>query len=70
MLGYVIKRVLFMIPTLFAVSIVAFMLIQLPPGDFVSTLAAQLSQMGDTLDPTTLAMLREPDGLHEPVWKL
>jgi len=68
-LGYVLKRVLFMIPTLIAVSIVAFMLIQLPPGDFVTTLAAQMSQMGDTIDPTTLAMLREQYGLNEPLWK-
>lgn len=69
MLAYVLKRVLFMIPTLVAVSIVAFMLIQLPPGDFVTTLAAQMSQMGDTIDPTTLAMLREQYGLNDPVWK-
>lgn len=69
MLTYVIKRVLFMIPTLIAVSIVAFVLIQLPPGDFVTTLAAQMSQMGDTIDPTTLAMLREQYGLNEPIWK-
>jgi peptide/nickel transport system permease protein len=69
MLTYVLKRVLFMIPTLIAVSIVAFMLIQLPPGDFVTTLAAQMSQMGDTIDPTTLAMLREKYGLNEPIWK-
>ncbi|MCY4425614.1 MAG: ABC transporter permease [Halieaceae bacterium] len=69
MLTYVLKRVLFMIPTLIAVSIVAFVLIQLPPGDFVTTLAAQMSQMGDTIDPTTLAMLREQYGLNEPVWK-
>ena len=69
MLGYVIKRVLFMIPTLFAVSVVTFLLIQLPPGDFVTTLAAEMSQMGDSIDPTTLAMLRDQYGLDEPVWK-
>lgn len=68
MLAYVIKRVLFMIPTLIAVSIVTFLLIQLPPGDFVTTLAAEMSQMGDTIDPTTLAMLREQYGLDEPIW--
>lgn len=68
MLGYIIKRVLFMIPTLIAVSIVTFILIQLPPGDFVTTLAAEMSQMGDTIDPTTLAMLREQYGLDEPIW--
>ncbi len=69
MLAYVIKRILLMIPTLIAVSMVTFLLIQLPPGDFVTTLAAEMSQMGDTIDPTTLAMLREQYGLDEPIWK-
>lgn len=33
MLAYVAKRVLYMIPTLFGMSLIAFMIIQLPPGD-------------------------------------
>ncbi|MDF0600419.1 ABC transporter permease [Psychromarinibacter sp. C21-152] len=68
MLAYIVKRVLYMIPTLIAISIVAFLLIQLPPGDFVTTLAAEMSQQGDTVDPTTLRMLREQYGLDEPIW--
>ena len=39
-----------------------------PPGDFVTSLAAQMSQMGDTIDPNTLAMLRAQYGLDEPIW--
>jgi peptide/nickel transport system permease protein len=57
-----------MIPTLIAISIVSFILIQLPPGDFVTSLAAQMSQMGDTIDPNTLALLRKQYGLDEPIW--
>lgn len=68
MLVYVAKRILFMIPTMVAISIVAFILIQLPPGDFVTSLAAQMSQQGDTIDPSTLAMLRQQYGLDEPLW--
>lgn len=68
MLRYVLKRLLYMIPTLIAISIVAFALIQLPPGDFVTTLAAQKSQAGDTVDPNTLAMLRRQYGLDQPIW--
>lgn len=68
MLAYVFRRLLYMIPTLIAISIVAFALIQLPPGDFVTTLAAQMSQQGDTIDSTTLAMLREQYGLDRPIW--
>jgi peptide/nickel transport system permease protein len=68
MLVYVIKRVLFMIPTLLAISVVSCILIQLPPGDFVTSLAAQMSQQGDTIDPSTLAQLRASYGLDQPIW--
>lgn len=68
MLAYVIRRILYMIPTMVAISIVAFILIQLPPGDFVTTLAAQMSQQGDTVAPQTLAMLRQQYGLDEPIY--
>src|SRR5262245_27334385 len=68
MLVYILKRVLFMLPTLIAISVVSFILIHLPPRDFVTTLAAQLSQQGDTIDPATLAQLRAAYGLDQPVW--
>ena len=68
MLAYTLKRVFFMIPTLIAISIVTFIIIQLPPGDFVTSLAAQMSQQGDTIDASTLALLREQYGLDEPIW--
>jgi peptide/nickel transport system permease protein len=35
MRAYIARRLLYMIPTLVAISIVSFILIQLPPGDFV-----------------------------------
>lgn len=68
MLNYVMKRIVMMVPTLIAISIVSFILIQLPPGDFVTSLAAQMSQSGDSIDPATLAMLRRQYGLDEPIW--
>lgn len=68
MFRYVIKRLLFMIPTLIAVSVVAFILIQLPPGDFVTSLAAQMSSQGDTIDAATLETLRQQYGLDQPIW--
>jgi peptide/nickel transport system permease protein len=68
MLAYTLKRIVFMIPTLVAISIVTFIIIQLPPGDFVTSLAAQMSQQGDTIDASTLALLRDQYGLDEPIW--
>ena len=39
MLRYLIKRLIYMVPTLFGMSVVAFMLIQLPPGDYLNRCA-------------------------------
>lgn len=44
MLTYIVRRVVMMVPTLFAISIVTFVIIQLPPGDYLTTYAAQLRE--------------------------
>jgi peptide/nickel transport system permease protein len=67
MLTYVIRRVAMMIPTLFAISIVAFIIIQLPPGDYLTTYAATLREQGDIVDSTQLERLRERYGLGQPI---
>ena len=47
MLEYIIRRLLWAIPTLFVISILSFFLMKLPPGDYLSSYAATLSQMGE-----------------------
>ena len=42
MLRYLVRRILLMIPTLVAISILAFLIIQLPPGDFLSAYVAEV----------------------------
>lgn len=70
---YLLRRVLIMIPTLFAISIASFVLIQLPPGDYVTTLIAQYSAQGDQLDASRIAALEERYGVGESMivqyWK-
>lgn len=68
MFAYIVRRVLFMIPTLFAVSILSFVIIQLPPGDFLTSYVITLRQQGDNVDETELASLRERYGLGQPVY--
>jgi peptide/nickel transport system permease protein len=68
MLMYFVRRILMMIPTLFAISIVAFAIIQLPPGDYLTTYVAQLQQQGDLVDAAELARLRERYGLGQPIY--
>src|SRR5215207_10277385 len=73
MLQYIAKRILYMIPTLFVISLISFAIIQLPPGDFLSSYVAQLRQQGDNLDEAELKALEEQYGLNQPVhvqyWK-
>ena len=66
MLGYVIRRVLIMIPTLIAISAISFIIIQLPPGDYLSTLAAELQSQGEAASLEKLEYLREQYGLDQP----
>lgn len=69
MLLYVLRRLLLTIPTLFAISIVSFILIQLPPGDFLTSYAATLAEQGDTaLASQQLVALQEAYGLNQPVY--
>jgi peptide/nickel transport system permease protein len=57
-----------MVPVLFAISIVAFVIIQLPPGDYLTTLVSQLQAQGDTVDQAQLAQLSARYGLDDPVF--
>jgi peptide/nickel transport system permease protein len=56
------------IPTMFVISVVSFILIQLPPGDFLTAYAATLSQQGDVIPPEQLEALSEAYGLGQPMY--
>lgn len=68
MLGFIVRRILYAIPTFLAVSIVAFIIIQLPPGDYLTTLVASMASQGESVDPAALEALRNRYGLGEPIW--
>ena len=68
MFAYIARRVLLMIPTLLLVSVVSFALLQLPPGDYLTDYAAQLSSQGESVDQEAIAALRERYGLGEPIY--
>jgi peptide/nickel transport system permease protein len=68
MFGYIVRRVLLMIPTLFVISLIAFAVIQLPPGDFLTSYAAQLRQQGDAFEEAQIEALRERYGLNQPFY--
>lgn len=66
MLAYIVRRVLIMIPTLLAISAISFIIIELPPGDFLSTMAAELQSQGEAASLEKLEYLREQYGLDRP----
>ena len=68
MLVYIVQRVLLIIPMLVAISILSFAVIQLPPGDFLTSYVAQLRQEGDEVDEAELESLRRRYGLGQPVY--
>ncbi|HPC77861.1 MAG TPA: ABC transporter permease [bacterium] len=68
MFQYVLRRILYMIPTLILIAVVSFIIIQLPPGDFLTSYIAQLSQTGETVDEATIAALRKRYGLDQPYY--
>jgi len=68
MLQYIVRRILLMIPTIFIISIIVFFIIQLPPGDFLTTLVSAMASQGETVDQTALQALRDQYGLGQPVY--
>ena len=63
MLNYVSHRLMIMVPTLLAISAIVFIIIQLPPGDYLSTMMAELQSQGETMSAERLQFLREQYGL-------
>ncbi len=68
MLYYILRRILWMIPTLIAISVLSFFIIELPPGDFVSSYIARLESRGRLIDPAQTAALRARYALDQPVY--
>jgi peptide/nickel transport system permease protein len=70
MLKYIFGRLLYAIPTVFIISILVFTTIQLPPGDFVTTMLNNMRNQtgGATWSPEFEAAMRERYGLNEPLY--
>ena len=68
MLRYILHRLLLLIPTLLAISLVTFVIIQLPPGDYLETLMTELQAAGEKADLQKLEFLRTQYGLDQPLW--
>jgi peptide/nickel transport system permease protein len=65
-LRYIAFRILLMVPTVFAISVVSFVIIHLPPGDFLTSYVAGITARGESIDDATIQALRNAYGLGEP----
>ena len=66
MLSYVGKRLLMFIPTLIIISFLIFFIIQLPPGDYVTSYVAAMAAEGEIFTAEQVADLRAQYGLDDP----
>jgi len=63
---FIVKRVLMIIPIIFVITILVFIVIQLPPGDFLTTFIAQREAAGTAVDQAEADALRREFGLDRP----
>lgn len=67
MLGYLARRFATMAGTLAALSVLIFVVIQLPPGDYLSNYIAEIHAEGEAVSEERVAFLREEYGLDKPL---
>ena len=63
---FILQRVLTFIPILLIMSLVIFFIIQLPPGDYLTSYVAGLKAEGQIVDESELNSLKERYGLDQP----
>jgi peptide/nickel transport system permease protein len=68
MLAYIGRRALLAVFTVWAISMLAFVIIQLPPGDYVSSYIAQMAAMGSVVSDEEAQTLRIQYGLGQPIY--
>jgi peptide/nickel transport system permease protein len=69
MINYILRRLFLLIPVLFAVSVMVFAIIQLPPGDYLTTYIEQLRMSGVELSEDQAVALERQYGLDQPIWR-
>ena len=65
MFSYFVRRLFIMIPTLLAISFLVFLIIQAPPGDYLTTIIDELQRRGENTQEK-IDFLRQQYGLDQP----
>jgi len=70
MFSYLVRRLLYMVIMMVVTSVVTFVIIQLPPGDYGTAYIQQMRQRGGGLiDESQIAAIRKQYGLDLPLWR-
>ena len=69
MLAFIVRRLFTIIPLLILISIVSFIVIELPPGDWVETRVQQLRLSGAVVDDNEINRLYNQYGLDKPAYE-
>jgi len=65
MLTYLFRRLATMVVTMLVISFLIFIIIQLPPGDYLTTYIEELKAQGEVVDPKKVEFLRAQYGLDK-----
>ncbi|MEE2932744.1 MAG: ABC transporter permease [Pseudomonadota bacterium] len=67
MLSYIVRRLFLMIPTILAISAIVFVIIQLPPGDYFTSVVNEIQSRGESADKAKLEFLKSQYGFDKPL---
>jgi peptide/nickel transport system permease protein len=67
-LSYIARRSVLAIITIWAITVLSFVIIQLPPGDYVTAYTAQMSSTGTIVTRQEVEALRQQFGLDKPLY--
>ncbi|MCB8836723.1 ABC transporter permease [Aurantimonas sp. VKM B-3413] len=69
MIRWLAGRIVTMMLTLLVISALIFIIIQLPPGDYLTSYIAEIQAQGEKVTADKIAFLREQYGLDKPLWQ-
>ena len=65
--AYIVRRLVLAVMTVWAISVLSFLIIHLPPGDYVTSYIASMSASGSAVSADEAQALREQLGLDKPI---
>src|SRR3984893_7459437 len=68
MIAYTVRRLILALVTIWAISVLSFVIIQLPPGDFVDAYISRMSANGSAVSAEEAQSLRRLYGLDQPIY--